>query len=229
MIRKIRDEHWMSISDLMSGLMIVFMLIAIAYMVEVDHQHQKQNEVIEEYAIVKHNIYMELYNEFEGDLPKWNAELDEKTLAITFKEPDVLFATGSDVLTPQFKVILDDFLPRYIKVLSQEKYRDSVEEIRIEGHTDPNWKGANSRQEEYEKNMNLSQLRTQTVLKYAIEMPSLQKDLEWMIAHITANGLSSSHPVISSGVVDNERSRRVEFRVRTNADEKLNNLQEGLK
>ena len=90
-------------------------------------------------------------------------------------------------------------------------------------------RGAALIKEEYEKNMNLSQLRTQTVLKYAIEMPSLQKDLEWMIAHITANGLSASHPIISSGVVDNERSRRVEFRVRTNADEKLNNLQEGLK
>ncbi len=228
-MRKIREDHWMSISDLMSGLMIVFMLIAVAYMVEVDHQRQQQNEVIEEYAVVKHNIYVELYNEFEGDLPRWNAELDEKTLAITFKEPDVLFATGSDVLNTQFKSVLDDFLPRYIKVLSQDKYRDNVEEIRIEGHTDPNWKGARTRQEEYEQNMNLSQLRTQAVLKYAIEMPALQQDLEWMISHITANGLSSSHPVIRNGVVDNDRSRRVEFRVRTNADEKLNNLQEGLK
>ena len=123
MIRKIRDEHWMSISDLMSGLMIVFMLIAIAYMVEVDHQHQKQNEVREEYAIVKHNIYVELYNEFEGDLPKWNAELDEKTLAITFKEPDVLFATGSDVLNPQFKVILDDFLAQFIIFSCSSKHK----------------------------------------------------------------------------------------------------------
>ena len=178
---------------------------------------------------VRDIVYVELYNEFEGDLPRWNAELDEKTLAITFKEPDVLFATGSDVLNTQFKSVLDDFLPRYIKVLSQDKYRDNVEEIRIEGHTDPNRKGARTRQEEYEQNMNLSQLRTQAVLKYAIEMPALQQDLEWIISHITANGLSSSHPVIRNGVVDNDRSRRVEFRVRTNADEKLNNLQEGLK
>ena len=44
---------------------------------------------------------------------------------------------------------------------------------------------------------------------------------------MTANGLSSSQPVFVNNVVDSERSRRVEFRVRTNADEKLNELHEG--
>lgn len=228
-MRRNKDEHWMSISDLMSGLMMVFMLIAIAYMMEVDQQRQKQNEIIEEYSVIKHQIYLDLNEEFKADLLKWNAEIDESTLAITFKEPDILFSRGSDALTPQFKKVLDDFFPRYIKILSQEKYKDNIEEIRIEGHTDPYWQGAVNRKDEYEKNMVLSQSRTRTVLNYAINMPVLQDKLEWMISKITANGLSSSQPIVINGIVDDTRSRRVEFRVRTNADERLNDLQEGLR
>lgn len=223
-------DHWMSISDLMSGLMMVFMLIAIAYMMQVQSEQKKQEQIIQDYAIIKHDIYLALYNEFKADLPRWNAEIDEKTLAITFKEPDVLFGVGSSELTPQFKTTLDDFLPRYLKILYQEKFRNNIEEIRIEGHTDPSWRGAVTRKEEYLRNMALSQLRTQSVLFYTMDVAAPEDKLEWMISKLTANGLSSSQPIYAeTGEVDANRSRRVEFRVRTNADEKLNNLQEGIK
>jgi len=212
------EDYWMSISDIMSGLMMVFMFIAIAFMLQQQH-------TVQEYADVKQAIYFDLYNEFKDDLPRWNAEIDEKTLAITFKEPDVLFAKGSDALTPQFQEVLNDFLPRYIAVLSKDKYKDSIEEIRIEGHTDPFWEGASTRNEEYLNNMALSQARTRKVLEYAIDMPALQDHLEWMISRLTANGLSSSQPIhTADGNIDEARSRRVEFRVRTNADEKMNEL-----
>lgn len=212
------EDHWMSISDIMSGLMMVFMFIAIAFMLQ-------QQKTVQEYAEVKHEIYLALYEEFKSDLPQWNAEIDEKTLAITFKEPDILFSKGSAEITPQFAQVLDDFFPRYIKVLSNPKFDGQIEEIRIEGHTDPSWVGAKSRNEEYLRNMELSQARTRMVLNYAINMGSLQDNLEWMISRITANGLSSSQPIKKNdGSVDEDKSRRVEFRVRTNADEKMNEL-----
>ena len=73
--------------------------------------------------------------------------------------------------------------------------------------------------------MALSQARTRKVLEYAIDMPALQDHLEWMISRLTANGLSSSQPIhTADGNIDEARSRRVEFRVRTNADEKMNEL-----
>ena len=224
------DEHWMSISDLMSGLMMVFMLIAIAYMMQVQNEQQKQAQIIQDYAVIKHDIYLALYEEFESDLPRWNAEIDEKTLAITFKEPDVLFRIGSSDLTPDFKAILNDFLPRYLQILYQEEFRSSIEEIRIEGHTDPFWQGSATRKEEYLKNMDLSQQRTRSVLLYTMDIAAPDSKLEWMISKLTANGLSSSQPIKKvDGQIDAERSRRVEFRVRTNADEKLNDLQEGIR
>ncbi|MBQ7199412.1 MAG: OmpA family protein, partial [Selenomonadaceae bacterium] len=153
---------------------------------------------------------------------------EEKTLTFRFKEPDILFSVGSDLLTPKFQEILNDFLPRYIKVISQDEFKNYVEEIRIEGHTDPFWDGAKTRQQEYLNNMALSQSRTRAVLSYAINMPALQNNLEWIIRRITANGLSSSQPIISDGQIDAKLSRRVDFRIRTKADEKMNQLAEGI-
>ena len=221
------DNPWMSISDLMSGLMMVFMLISVMYMIQVQNEQKKQDEMIQEYAIVKQDIYDALLKEFESDLPKWNARIDKKTLAITFVEPDVLFDVGSSALTPKFQNILNDFFPRYLSILQRDEFKNSIEEIRIEGHTDPYWKGAQTRKEEYMQNMDLSQQRTRSVLLYALTQLVPDKDLEWVISKITANGLSSSQPVKNDNdTINAEASRRVEFRVRTNADEKLNNLQE---
>ena len=219
-------DHWMSISDIMSGLMIVFMFIAVAFMMQVQNEQRQKNEMIYNYAVIKHKIYSALFEEFKDDLPKWNAELDEKTLTVRFKEPDILFSVGSDFLTPRFQEILNDFLPRYISVISQDEFKNYVEEIRIEGHTDPYWAGAQSRQQEYLNNMALSQSRTRAVLSYAINMPALENNLEWMIRRITANGLSSSQPIIADGQIDAKLSRRVDFRIRTKSDEKMNQLAE---
>lgn len=218
------DDHWMSISDIMSGLMIVFMFIAVAFMMQVQNEQRQNYEIVYNYSIVKQEIYDALFNEFKDDLQKWNAELEEQTLTLRFKEPDVLFGVGSDILTPKFQEILNDFFPRYVKVISQDAYKDYIDEIRIEGHTDPFWAGAENRRQEYLNNMQLSQSRTRAVLTYAVNMPALENNLEWIIRRITANGLSSSQPIMTGGAVDAKLSRRVDFRIRTKADEKLNEL-----
>ena len=204
------------------------MFIAVAFMMQVQNEQRQKNEMIYNYAVIKKKIYSALLDEFKDDLPKWNAELEEKTLTFRFKEPDILFSVGSDLLTPKFQEILNDFLPRYIKVISQDEFKNYVEEIRIEGHTDSFWDGAKTRQQEYLNNMALSQSRTRAVLSYAINMPALQNNLEWIIRRITANGLSSSQPIISDGQIDAKLSRRVDFRIRTKADEKMNQLAEGI-
>ena len=151
------EDHWMSISDIMSGLMIVFMFIAVTFMMEVQQEQRQKDELIYNYAVVKKEIYEALFLEFKDDLTKWNAEIDEETLTLRFKEPDILFGVGSDLLTPKFQQILNDFLPRYVAVISQEKYKDYIEEIRIEGHTDPFWAGAETRNQEYLNNMTFLQ------------------------------------------------------------------------
>ena len=80
--------------------------------------------------------------------------------------------------------------------------------------------------EAYFKNMELSQARTRSVLEYTIMLPQVEKERSWLIERITANGLSYSQRVMEDGIENPNKSRRVEFRIRTNADEKMSQLEE---
>ncbi|EGQ2049790.1 OmpA family protein, partial [Escherichia coli] len=89
--KKQDNEHWVSMSDLMAGLMMVFMFISVAYM----HYVRIEKERIKEVAVAYENAQLQLYNaldiEFAKDLQDWDAEIDKQTLEVRFKSPDVLF------------------------------------------------------------------------------------------------------------------------------------------
>ena len=73
-------------------------------------------------------------------------------------------------------------------------------------------------------NMKLSQGRTRSVLEYVLQIPSIRQNQEirdWLKLHLTANGLSSSKLITSKGIENKKESRRVEFRVRTNAEKRI--------
>lgn len=211
------QSHWIPLADLMTGLMMVFLLIAITYMVKVEAASRHIREIAVLYERMKVELYNDLKKEFEKDLPRWGAELDLDS-TIRFKEPDVLFPIGSSDLKKNFKIILDDFFPRYVYILEWDKYREAVEEIRIEGHTSSIWSNLPSDQA-YFQNMRLSQDRTRSALQYVLALPAIRGDLPWLRGHITANGLSSSKTIKRpEGSEDYERSQRVEFRVRTDAE-----------
>lgn len=70
--------------------------------------------------------------------------------------------------------------------------------------------------------MELSQDRTRSVLQYALDTLPTTQNRDWVQTIITANGLSSSKPVLmATGEEDTTQSRRVEFRVRTNAERRI--------
>ena len=100
-------EHWLSISDMMSGLMVIFLFIAITYMMQVSEDRNQLVEIAVTYEKTKIAIYNELQIEFRDDLKKWNAEIDKDSLAIRFQEPDILFDVGDAVIKTKFKNILE--------------------------------------------------------------------------------------------------------------------------
>jgi len=213
------DEHWLSVSDLMAGLMLLFLFIAITYIRPIVDTQEKIREIVVAWKDSEVDIYKALDEEFQDDLPRWNAELDQKTLSIRFKAPDVLFDTAAASLKPEFKAILQEFFPRYLHVL--HRFGKAIAEVRIEGHTSSEWVGAKTADEAYFKNMKLSQDRTRSVLEYCLTLPAVDPFKDWARRYITANGLSSSQPIIHNGREEKARSRRVEFRVRTNTKEQI--------
>lgn len=217
------SEHWVSVSDLMSGLMMVFLFISIALMRHALIERDKIKEVAIAYQNNQVALYEALKTEFQSDLKRWNAAIDKETLSFEFKSPDILFGLGSSVMRPQFKDVLSDFFPRYMVVLS--RFRDSINEVRIEGHTSSQWNiGVNS-DDAYFRNMELSQARTRSVLFFIQGLKASVEDQAWTRKNVAAVGLSSSRPVIdSNGKEDPERSRRVTFRVISNAETQIRRI-----
>ena len=250
-------QGWLgSVSDMMSGLMMIFLLIAVAFMLEVQHDKKRaesdkeaavaarkeavkakdeaqqraatylqQGETIRQiaatYTELQNGLYQDLFTEFKDDLPRWSATLQPDN-TVRFNEPEVLFETGKSALRDKFKVILDDFFPRYVQILTGPKYQGNIDEVRVEGHTSTEWERAASLAERYVSNARLSQERALAVVQYAFLLESTTPQRVWLIQRLRANGLSFAQPILDTqGHEDKDRSRRVEFRVFTKTKEQV--------
>lgn len=121
-------------------------------------------------------------------------------------ESAVFFDFNSSKLSAEGQAILDRFLPAYMSVLLSDDYRDYLGEIIIEGHTDSVG--------EYMTNLELSQSRAQTVVKYCLTTSALTgEQRELLRTLIVPKGKSYTDPVYNAdGTVNDEKSRRVEFK-----------------
>jgi outer membrane protein OmpA-like peptidoglycan-associated protein len=222
-----KESFWIPYADLMTVLMVIFLFISLSYMGLVQFQKKQQDKIFEEYQQTKESLYNELRETFKGDFQKWNLELD-KDLSIKFTNPNVLFQSGKSDITPIFQQILSDFFPKYLAVITQNKYKDKISEIRIEGHTDnvPILRT----DDPYIDNIQLSQDRSRNVLQFLRGLPQYRKlpiEKEQLLQFwLTANGLSYGRTLdsnkeltfISKKPIDKEKSRRVEFRIVTTSE-----------
>ncbi|MGB5062858.1 MAG: OmpA family protein [Candidatus Competibacter sp.] len=219
------DEHWISVSDLMAGLMMVFLFVSIALMRSAFIERDKIKEVAVTYQENQVALYEKLMGEFKDDLQRWDADIQQATLSFQFKSPDVLFDTGQITLKPAFQATLSNFFPRYLNVLTQ--FRASIDEVRIEGHTSSLWNQRSTSDEAYFNNMELSQGRTRAVLEYVYALPAVTTERAWVKKHVAAVGFSSSRIIQNQDGSENfERSRRVSFRVITNAETQIRKILE---
>ena len=206
----------LSISDMMSALCAIFVLLCIGIILQL-------KQLSEHYVNTKYTLYEDLSREFSADLETWNAEIDAENLSIRFKDPEVLFVMNKADLRSSYKVILDDFFPRLLKVVTN--YEDLIEEIRIEGHsaeaTQAIKEGRITERQDYEEGMELSQNRTRSVLSYCLNDTQYPESSGWIRSKIVAIGYSKSHPVKINGKIDWEASRRVEFRIKLNSDSEI--------
>jgi len=219
------DSEWMSISDMMSGLMLIFMFIAISFMIQVQDDKEKIEDIAKTYYKDKEELNRDLSNEFEKDLTNWEAEITTDNI-IVFNSPTVLFNTGKASIKRDFQKILKDFFPRYIKILSSEKYKNEIDEIRIEGHTSNTWSRGVNRNTIYLKNMKLSQNRANNVLAYCYSLNHrlIYDSRAWLEKHFRANGMAFSKLKYldkDHSIVDLIKSKRVEFRVQMKTEEKI--------
>ena len=186
-----KENQWVSISGLFSILMMIFLFLSIAYMGNIILKQKKITTIAQTYEKTQEGISHDLKKEFTQNLQVWNAVVDSLTLSVRFEDPEILFQVGSSELNQHFKNILDNFFPRFIQILTDPKYKDEIEEIRIEGHTSSEWAGESSPYQAYFNNMELSQNRTRNVLIYILSKIKDEKLFNWTKTKLTANCLSS--------------------------------------
>lgn len=209
------SSYWLSVGDLMASILVVFILIFVHQVLNINEKLESKEKIIEEISSVKNRIIEKLNGEFEKENLK--VMIDQKTGAIKLDEK-ILFDYGQDYLKLEGKEYLNKFIPMYTKLLlSDEKIKSEISQIIIEGHTD----NVGS----YLYNLDLSQRRAFQVVKFIYqEMPNFEYK-EQLKEFITANGRSSIKLIRKeNGAVDQEKSRRVEFQFKLKDDEALSKV-----
>ena len=217
-----RTNVWMSVSDLMTGLMIIFLFIAISYMSKVGHD-------VSQYVDTKRILFDSLQHITDRAQPG-TLEMDSD-LTMRFLKAETLFDGGQSEPNDEFKERLRKVMPTYLRIIMNmdDGIKKNIKEIRVEGHSDPS--GFKDRSKDsYRENLKLSQDRARAVLFYIFDIAKDEHFTEeeiQMFEHLfTANGYSYSRALDKDGnfVYDNkkatdidfEKSRRVEIRIITN-------------
>ncbi|MDC3417313.1 OmpA family protein [Aquibacillus salsiterrae] len=215
--RLFRDEQdeghfWPSFTDLLTTILLCFILIFITMMVIKSLQIEEMNRTIDQLMGVRSELVKNLKQEF-SDSPL-EIEVDEKTGAIIF-DTEILFEYDKANLKDQSFQFLDEFVPKYLDVLLESGYEEYISEIIIEGHTD--------RDGSYLYNLQLSQERAFSVAEYILSNQFPYKNIQQQLQEkLTVNGKSfSDSRTDENGNYSASRSRRVEFKFRLKDQEIL--------
>ena len=126
--------------------------------------------------------------------------------------PDgVLFQQGEATIRPSLKQFLRQACQPWLSTLKDSGI--AISEVKIEGHASSEWRSRSSPHTAYLGNLNLSQLRSQAVLRSCLNYVKDPALRDWSRKHLIAVGYSSVRPVLVDGEEDLAASRRVVFSV----------------
>ncbi|WP_047985998.1 OmpA family protein [Ornithinibacillus californiensis] len=210
-------HFWPSFTDVLTIILLCFILIFIVMMVIKSFQIEEMKRTIDQIMGVRVNIVNDLKEEFNDS--STGITVDEKTGAIIFNT-DILFEFDQAKLKPESYQFLDEFIPKYLDVLLGSGYEEYVAEIIIEGHTD--------RSGSYLYNLELAQNRAYSVASYILSDDFPYENIqEHLQEKLTVNSKSyTDFREDETGEYSAEASRRVEFKFRLKDEEILNKTRE---
>lgn len=183
---------------------------------ELEMQLADQEASLKDLVEVRTNIIRQLVDKFSQS--NLILEIDNQTGAIRFSD-GIFFDPSEAEIKSNGAEYLEEFIPAYFSILLNEENRSYIAEIIVEGHTDD--KGT------YLTNLELSQNRALAVVRFILQedFPSFEyKDR--IHSYLTANGRSFSQPIMTGGIIDREKSRRVEFKFRLKDEETIKEMQQ---
>lgn len=146
-----------------------------------------------------------LRNELGDIVSRVGGQIDENGAIIL---PDTgLFEQGKARITPVLRKFLADACEPWVATLKNSGV--NIAEVKIEGHASSEWRSGSSPRQAYLGNLDLSQRRSQAVLRVCLDFITDNNILDWARAHMIAVGYSSVRPVMEDGEEDRAASRRV--------------------
>ena len=199
------NVFWMTMTDLMTGLVLVFIIMFIYSYLTGQVQEYKQ-------TAAKESATQALAETLKDQ--NIEATVDKTSGVVKISDLE-LFEINSYELSNKGKAYLDKFAPAYLNsLLTNEYMQENLQKIIIQGHTDSQiFGGELSEDEQYMKNMQLSLNRAYEVANYMTKTPYNKEFGNQLRKMVIVEGASSSDPIIVDGKEDYNKSRRVELKL----------------
>ncbi len=201
------DENvfWASMSDLLLGLSIVFIVLFALAMTGLTKQNLDQIKI-------KRDVTQKLMNEFDKkEIP---VNIDKLTGNLKISELE-LFELNEWTISENGKNYLSEVIPVYFgALLNDPEIKKNISKVIVEGHTDSqSFSTAKTEEENYTKNLELSVKRALAVSSFIASTKFKDKEYKTNVLKLlSTNGRSYSVPVLTNGEEDYEKSRRVELK-----------------
>jgi chemotaxis protein MotB len=203
------DHLSSSLTDLMTSLMVIFVLLLVATLNSQATKTIRSSEYV--------------MNELDGTrLFRAGEKLHRDGDVIVVVVPRELMSfreataeNGGADLSPQGRAYLRDMAPKLSSVLCRPDIRGRIDTIVVEGHSDKKGFGTGDPADDDRENLELSQKRSMSVVAEILD--TLGQDRGCFLDLLSATGRGDAHPINVADLYSPE-NRRVEFRIRVRPD-----------
>jgi outer membrane protein OmpA-like peptidoglycan-associated protein len=201
------DHLASSFTDLMTSLMVIFILLLLVFV----------NNQASVNSVTAQSLMVQLRQELEPvGFKREDIRIDPKdpsTILLTVLDAQLTFEPNSYQLQPAGEKFLQTRMPKLTQTLCAEKYRDAIEAVVVEGHSDSAPYRGSTPEESQARNLQLSQERSMEVVEKTLTSLSDQPGLRsCLLEKISASGRGEQDLAETA-----DKSRRAVIKVRVNA------------
>ena len=212
------SQTTLGITDLMTSLVVVFILLFAAQFSKVSSTAQSELQGNkEDVRTALRDHIQRLGLSLDAD-PR-----DPLTLVIVVPEDRLTFEFGKSALSPAAEQFLADALPFYVEALCGP-LRNKIDSLAIEGHTDDYGSDA--------FNLKLSQERSLAVMVKGLEVIQTAKPYSYQCFQEITSATGRGRQDLmyeSTSVINREKSRRVIFKIRLRSAEQRHQTEQSSK
>jgi flagellar motor protein MotB len=203
------DHLSSSLTDLMTSLMVIFILLLLVFVSHTASKDAALTDVL--LTKLRKDLQPQGFNEntIRPD-PR-----DKNAILVIVPGKLMNFQIQKAELKDEGKDFLKGYIPNFAHILCGKDYRASIESIVVEGHTDrTSWAGRTPEQSQ-DSNLKLSQDRSMAVVEESLadlEGAGKEQDRSCFLEKLSATGRGEQEPEKTD-----DESRRVIFRIRIKA------------